>query len=233
MGDYRLRYRKGPGLVSRVLGAVGVGALVTSLEDQELDAPDPKVVTWTARSAALRTLAGELVDAGRYDREAAAELAAAAGRHPRELQRAAAAVRQGGWAGEDERCARVDRLLLAAVGGRAPEPVGDDELVWFHQVRDLAALATTDGFAVLAADEPALAAYEGDLVRLVAVAGFDEWDEVQRREALDGILSVRLVGIVDRSPSRRVHTRAAWHVLSEFGRAHLGLPAHDPPGPPS
>ena len=232
MADFELRYRKGSGLVSRVFGAVGVGALVTSLEDQERDAADPKVVTWTERSSALRVLATDLVDAGRYDERAAGELADAAGRHVRELQRAAAAVRQGGWAAEDERCARIDRLLLAAAGRRAPEPVGDDERAWFAEVRDLVGLPRAEGFAVLSAAEPALAAYEGDVLRFVAEPGFGDWDEDRRSTALDGVLDDRLVGIVDRSPSRLLQTRAAWHVLVAVGRSHLGLPALEPYGPP-
>lgn len=233
MPDYELRYRKRSGLVSRVLGALGVGALVASLEDQELDAPDPKVVTWTERSAALRELAGQLVDAGRYDQDGAADLAGAAGRHVRELRRAAAAVRQGGWAAEDERCARVNRLLLAAAAGHAPEPVGDDELAWFREVRDLGGLPVVEGFAVLSADEPALAAYEGDVLRLVAEPGCAEWDEGRRSGALYAVLAGRLAGIVDRSPSRLLQTKAAWQVLSDLGRSHLGLPALGPLGPPA
>jgi len=232
MADYEFRYRKRPALVTRVLGAVGVGALVTSLEDQELDAPDPKVVTWTERSAALRALAAELVDAGRYDREAAGALARAAGRHPKELKRAAAAVRQGGWAAEDEVSYRVDRLLVAAVTGQVPERLDRTQLDWFAQVRTLIALPAAEGFRLLSDEEPALAAFEGDVLRVVAHRGFEEWDDDRRTEALAPAISVRLVGIIDGSPSRLLHTQAARYVLRDHAYGLVGVTPPDAYAPP-
>jgi hypothetical protein len=228
MADFELRYRKGPGPLAKVLTSLGVGSLVTSLEDQEVDAADPRVVTWTPRSAVLRQRAAALVAAGRDDPDGARELAREAGRHIRELRRAAASVRQGGWAAEDEVSYRVDRLLVAAASGRDPDPVDEAQLAWFTRVRELVGLATTEGFALLSAEEPALAAFEGDVLRVVAAPGFDGWDDARRIDALAPAFDDRLPGIIERSPSRLLRTRAAWSVLTDHAYGLVGVdPLHD------
>ena len=232
MDDVDLRYTKGPGLVTRVLAAVGVGALVTSIEDQELDAPDPKVVTWTPRSAALRRLAAELVAEGRDDGDGWTELARAAGRRTKELRRAAATVRQGGWAEEDEPSYRVDRLLRAAAAGRGPGPVDGERLAWFARVRTLAVLPTDRGFAVLSADEPALATFVEEVRRVVAGPGFDGWDGERRIEALSPVLHDRLPAIVVASTAPLVRTRAAWFVLRDHAYGLAGVMPPDAYAPP-
>lgn len=232
MPDFELHYQKGPGLFAKALSSIGVGALVTSLEDQELDAADPKVVTWTPRSAALVRRAAELVGAGGDDAAGARLLAGEAGRHVKELKRAAATVRQGGWATEDETSFRVDRLLVAAATRQDPGPVDEDQLDRFARIRDLVALPTADGFAALSAEEPALAAFEGDVLRVVAAPGFDDWDEARRIGALAPAFADRLTGIIRRSPSDLLHTRAAWFVLRDHAYGLVGVDPPDAYAPP-
>ena len=94
--------------------------------------------------------------AGRFDWDVAQALAAAAGRHTRELTRAAAAVRQGGWTEEDETSFRVERLLVAAATGQDPVPPDAGRAAWFRRVADLMALPSGEAFAVLVAEEPAV-----------------------------------------------------------------------------
>jgi hypothetical protein len=67
MADHGLRWRKAPGPVTKVFGAIGAAALLHSLGDQELDAPEPKLVWHTDRSSQLRALAFRLAEEGRDD----------------------------------------------------------------------------------------------------------------------------------------------------------------------
>jgi hypothetical protein len=133
MADDGLRWRKVPGPLSRALGSIGVSALVQSLGDQELDAPSPKVVWQTDRSSQLRILAFDLADVGREDPDAINELVRVAGRHPKELRRAAATIRADGLADEDLVGFRANRLLIAAASGRNPEPVSAEQLARFSR----------------------------------------------------------------------------------------------------
>jgi hypothetical protein len=138
MADDGLRWRKVPGPVARVFGSLGVSALVQSLGDQELDAPMPKVVWHTGRSSQLRALAFDLAEAGRDDQDAVAELVRVAGRHPKELRRAAATIRADGRAEEELVAFRANRLLVSAASGQPVGPISAEKLAWFARERDLA-----------------------------------------------------------------------------------------------
>jgi hypothetical protein len=141
MADDGLHWRKVPGPLSKVLGSIGVSALVQSLGDQELDAPSPKVVWQTRRSSQLRELAFDLAEVGREDPEAIGELVKAAGRHNKELRRAAATIRADGRTDEDLVAFRANRLLVAAASGRSVEPITAEQLESFAKKRELADVA--------------------------------------------------------------------------------------------
>jgi hypothetical protein len=138
MADDGLRWRKVPGPVTKLLGSIGVSALVQSLGDQELDAPVPKVVWQTERSSRLLEMAFGLVEVGREDTEATGELVKAAGRHRKELRRAAATIRADGRTDEDLVAFRANRLLVAAASGRLVEPMSAEQLESFARNRELA-----------------------------------------------------------------------------------------------
>lgn len=138
MVDDGLRWRKVPGPVSKALGSLGVSALVQSLGDQEVDEPSPRVVWHTGRSSQLRALAFELAEFGREDPEAVAVLSRAAGRHPKELRRAAATIRAEGLVDGDVVAFRANRLLVAAASGRVIEPMSTEQLARFASREDLA-----------------------------------------------------------------------------------------------
>ncbi len=231
MTDVELQYRKSPGLITRALGAIGVGALLQSLGDQELDAPDPKVVWHTERSSALRALAMALAESGRADSSAVRELAAAAGRHPKELRRAAATLRSGGWAEEDLVSCRANRLLVSAATGQPVEPVTQAELAWFARLRALgevvpepAALAAA--FGELAAEEPELAVLEREVLLVAAGPEFVALDDEERHAVIAGDPSDRLRGIREGTSARIVRTHAAWSVERDhlFAVAGLAVP---------
>ena len=225
MADWELRYRKGSGPISRMLGTIGESALLQSLGDQELDATEPKVVWHTERSSALRTLAFELVGAGTDDREALAELTRAARRHTKELRRAAATIRAEGLAEEDEAGCRADRLLVAAAAGGAVEPLTADEVAWSAQVRALAALPTGEGFDVLAAHEPELTATADEVRRWAVASGPDDGGDGSRAAVLDEVVDTGIAVVTGRTSSRLVRSRVARRIA----RAHLlslaGMPA--------
>ena len=209
-----LRYRASPGPLRRVLGGIGVGALVRSLGDQELNAAEPRVAWDTDRSARLRALARALVTDGRDDSAGAGVLARAAGRHTRELRRAAAVVRADGRVGEDEADFRTDRILRAAAAGVPVVPPTDAQLAWFRRVRDLEALPVDTGYACMAAEEPALLDLEADALHLgrstPPVGSERDLGDRRRQEVLE-----RATDLADRSPSPVVRTRVARRIAAE------------------
>jgi predicted aconitase len=227
MADYELRYRKRPGPVSRILGSIGGSALLQSLGDQELDAPEPKVVWHTGRSAALRDLAFELTGAGVDDQVAVGALTRAAGRHTKELRRAAATIRAEGLAGEDEAGCRADRLLVAAATGRAVEPLTAEEAAWFARVRALSALATAEGFAELAVEEPDLAVLADEVLRVARAASTDARGDGSPAEAPADVVDAvhtGLAAVSARTSSRMVRTRAARRIARDHLWSVAGLP---------
>jgi hypothetical protein len=215
MADFELRFRKRPGPIARMLGTIGEAALLQSLGDQELDEPEPKVVWHTERSAALRSLAFELAEAGTDEREAVEELARAAGRHPKELRRAAATVRAEGLAVEDETGCRVDRLLVAAATGGEVEPVTPDEAAWFAQVRALAALPIAAGFAALAAQEPELVVLADQVRWADGTPGPDGGHDGIGDEGPVDRVDRGLDAVTGRTSSRLVRTRAARRIARD------------------
>jgi len=228
--DHELRYSRAPGPVARLLGALGTGSLLQSLGDQELDEPRPKVVWHTQRSSELRSLAFALVDAGRDDDGAAGVLARAAGRHTKELRRAAATIRSDRRVDEELESHRAERLLVAAATGRPVEPLTDEQRAWFDRIRDLVQLPPEQGFAVLAAGEPELAGLEDAVCRLSAGRGPDgpvgERHDARVREEISDL--VQEVSV--RSSSPLVRTHAARAVARDHLVARAGLqPPGDPP----
>jgi hypothetical protein len=233
MADYELRFRKRPGPLSRMLGTIGESALLQSLGDQELDEAEPKVVWHTDRSAALRALAFELVDAGTDDGDAVGELARTAGRHAKELRRAAATIRAEGLAGEDEAACRADRLLVAAASGRGVEPVSSEEAAWFAQVRSLAELPTAEGFAVLTVQEPELIGLADQVLSASGTSGpGDDTDGTDHAVPAD-LVDSGLDAVVGRTSSRLVRTRTARRILGDHLLAVAGAHPADTVAPAS
>ncbi len=233
MVDHGLRWRRAPGPVTKVFGSIGTAALVNSLGDQELDEPMPKVVWYADRSSHLRALALGLAEAGRDDPEAVGELGRAAGRHTKELRRAAATIRADGLAREDLAAFRANRLLVAAATGKVVEPISAEQLAWFAQVQVLAdvppdAALLASAFADLAALEPGLADVEQE-VR--SAAGTPEWaamDDHQRHREVTDICNHCLEAIEEMTDHPLVRTRAARHVVW----SHLSVIAgQSVPGP--
>ena len=229
MSEHGLRYSRTPGPIARLLDALGTSSLLKSLGDQELDEPRPKVVWHTGRSSELRDLAFALVDGGRDDDGAADVLARAAGRHTKELRRAAATIRSDRRVDEDLESHRAERLLVAAATGRPVEPLTDGQRAWFDRIRDLVQMPPDRGFAELAAEEPELTVLEGTVKRLAAGRGPDgpvdgRHDARVREEISDLVQEVSV-----RSSSPLVRTHAARAVVRDHLVVRAGL---SPPGDP-
>lgn len=229
MSDHELRFSRTPGPIARLLDALGTSSLLQSLGDQELDEPRPKVVWHTQRSSELRDLAFALVDAGRDDDGAAGDLARAAGRHTKELRRAAATIRSDRWVDEDLAGYRAERLLVAAATGRPVEPLTDEQRAWFDRIRDLVQLPPEQGFAVLAAEEPELAGLEDAACRLAAGPQPDGPVGERRDAMVNEAVSDLVQEVSVRSSSPLVRTHAARTVARDHLVARAGL---QPPGDP-
>lgn len=234
MADHELRYRRTPGPIARLLGAVGIRSLVLSLGDQELDEPRPRVVWHTERSSGLRRLAVDLAAAGRDDADAVAVLARAAGRHTKELRRAAATIRAECPVDEDSDSNRAGRLLVAAATGRPVEPLTAGQRAWFRQVRELADLSPDEGFAVLAAEEPALIGLEAEVRDLATRPGPADpgaRDGGRSETPVADMVSARLQDIAGCTSSPLVRTRAARDVAGAHLLAVAGQAPGDGPSP--
>ncbi|HVC68347.1 MAG TPA: hypothetical protein VND44_12190 [Acidimicrobiales bacterium] len=230
MSDHELRYSRTPGPIARLLGALGTSSLLQSLGDQELDEPHPQVVWHTARSSELRRVAFDLVDAGRDDIEATVVLARAAGRHAKELRRAAATIRSDRWIDEDLASYRAERLLVAAATGRPVDPLTDEQRAWFDRLRRLVELPPEEGFAELAAEEPELAGLEGAVCRLAAGPEPDGPVGERRDEMVREAISDLVQKVSVRSSSPLVRTHAARTVARDHLVVRAGLqPPDDPP----
>jgi len=233
MADDGVRWGKAPGPVTKVLRIIGVAALVHSLGDQELDAPVPKVVWHTDRSSRLRALAFRSAAEGRDDTEAVRELVRVAGRHAKELRRAAATIRVDAWVDEDLAAFRANRLLVAAATGRPVESVSAERLAWFGRVRALADVPPEEAplavaFAELVALEPALAELEVEVRAMVGSTEFAAMDGERRDGAVAGACDDRLEAIAEGTGAPLIRTHAARYIV----RGHLcaigGRPVPDP-----
>ena len=199
------------------LGSLGSRALLKSLEDQDLDAPRPRVTLYTWRSDRLRRQALALADTGRADDQAALDLARAAGRHRKELRRAAAAIRTGGADVEELAAYQANQLLLAAASGQPVVALSEERERWFHRVRALREDRPGVAFAELTSCEPALADLERDVVLAAGRPEFMSMDDEHRVAAVRNLYVDRLAAIVEHAVDPMMRTRIAARIV----RCHL------------
>ena len=117
----------------------------------------------TKRSNQLADLAFGLVNRDQEDGEAVRELAAAAGRHRRELRRAAAGIRFTGWADESIEHDRANRLLLAAAGNQPVQPPSTEKMEGLRTLKSLQEGQLESGYEFLAIRQPALRQLDRDV----------------------------------------------------------------------
>jgi len=192
-----------------VLGTLGSGPLLKSLEDQDLDAPRPTVTLHAPRSDQLRRLALARADDGRVDDAAARQLTRAADRHRKELRRAAAAIRSGGADVEELTAHQANRLLLAAATGTPIVALTSDQQQWFRRVGALRDASSDAAFAELASCGPGLADLERDGRLAASRPEFGTMDDEHRMTAVRNLYVDRLASIVEHAADPLVLTQVA------------------------
>jgi hypothetical protein len=84
------------------------------------------------------------------------QLSKAAGRHRKDLLRAAAAIRSAGGSDEIARVNLANRLLIAAANRQQVEPLTADRVAWFQRTQELEQIPVRTAFTRLALLEPRL-----------------------------------------------------------------------------
>lgn len=163
---------KRPGLWHLIVAAV-------RYDREQLDADAPVVRAITKRSRRLGAMAGEFAVAGRTDPAAVAALRAAAGRHHKDLRRAAAGFRFDGGAEESRGAYLANQLLLAAATGQPVSEITDEQEDQFRRVDEFLEHHGEEGFAALVALEPRLGELERTINTEVQAAQEEPTDEAR------------------------------------------------------
>ena len=147
---------------------MGVWAFAYTLRkmtNEQLDADRPKMVASSARIDALEELAKVLAAEHREDEAAVQMLKQRAGRHPKDLRRAAARIRLAGWVDEDRTTFTANQLLLAAATDHSVHQVTLDQIRWFERIYALDEGSLEDSFRRIAVLDPGLANVESVIRR--------------------------------------------------------------------
>lgn len=189
--------------------------------ERQIDADEPQVISHTKQSRRLGAMAARLAEDGRLDSTAVEALRSAAGRHRKELHRAAAGVRMGGGVDEDRDRYVANQLLLAAATGQPPRPITVEHeallqrIEWFNQG------SGDDAYARLMVLLPALADVAHAMEQAVATAMREPTDESrlaaaeQSRDLLANLLRP-LVGPDADTEDSLLRTRAAHSFVAAY-----------------
>jgi hypothetical protein len=143
--------------------ALGVLTFVHVLDRSQLDEHRPIAHRSTKRSSQLADLALELAKQGREDTDAVHKLSDAAGRHRRELRRAAAGIRFMGWTEDSIEHDRANRLLLAAARKQPVEPLTAEKIERLQTLKSLQEGSLDTGYEFLAKMQPTLRLLDRDV----------------------------------------------------------------------
>jgi hypothetical protein len=178
--------------------------LFRALDRSQLDEHRPLAHHPTKRSNQLADLALGLANRGQEDTEAVRQLVAAAGRHRRELRRAAAGIRFTGWADESIAHDRANRLLLAAARNQPVQPPSPEKMERLRTLKSLQEGELDSGYEFLAIRQPALRQLDRD---------------------------VRNAGAQQPETSVELRERILWDTFGERIAALVGTETHDAPDP--
>lgn len=173
----------------RVLGALGLVAVLKRTADEQVDAEVPQLAVLSARARHLQDRALDLAAEGRDDPAAVQELRAAAGRRgERQLRAAAAALRVIELTREDRTQNLANRLLLAAAADAAVAPLTEQDRKLIEELEALLNMPLEVAFEQLVQLEPSLDPLQrriAALARSDAVLALDSdarddllWDEI-------------------------------------------------------
>lgn len=213
-----------PGRVRRILEASALVTLLRAASRKAETDEEPQIVVSSARVERLADLATELAGTTPDDYECVRVLTASAGRHRRDLWRAAAFGRLGGGARESGLIDRANRLLMAAAtGGEVEQPSPESERL-FGRVDQLYSVSVEEAFPILTSLSP----------RLVALQ--EHWsarsvDDPDHSDELWGELLASLAPVVGPDASEEVNdpllrTAAAHNIARLFLALQIGLLNH-------
>src|ERR1700733_4301441 len=147
------------------LGAAALALLLRQMAKTGIEDDEPQAVFPTERSRDLEQLALRLAAAEPDDPSAISQLQARAGRHEKDLRRAAAQIRMYGLHHEN----RVDHVangnLVAAATDGVFKPLTVQEDQWFSRLEGLDDMPESDSFEPLVVLQPALRAFERSVFR--------------------------------------------------------------------
>jgi hypothetical protein len=215
-----------PSGLGKKLAVAGITLLFQALEDRDIDAPKPQVVSCGPHQTMLADLALQFGTEGREDASALAALNQAACSDATDLRRAAAILRSAGWDREDIAHFRANRLLLAAARDEPFEPLTGEEQEWFRQVQALRDARPDQGFVRLVLLQPALGLLEQEVLELCDRCEALALDGEQRERTIGDMIWKRaseLVGTESSSPEPMVRTVIAWYVTRDHLRMISGL----------
>ena len=188
---------------------------------REIDADEPQVISHTKRSRRLGAMAARFAEDGRLDSTAVEALRSAAGRHRKELRRAAAGVRMGGGVDENRDYYVTNQLLLAAATGQPLRPITAEHEALLQRIERFNEGSGDDAYARLVILQPALVDVAHAMEQAVATAMREPTDESrlaaaeQLRDLLANLLRP-LVGPDAETEDSLLRTRAVHSFVAAY-----------------
>ena len=210
-----------------VLRAAALALLGRHMGEAAIEDDEPQAVFRTEKAKELEHLALRLAKSDPNDSSAIAQLRAAAGRHEKDLRRAAARVRMGGLHHENRAHHVANMNLLGAVTDGVSKPLADEQQEWFSRLEHLDRMPESQSFKQLVALQPELREFEQAVLR--AAPGL--WpspldsDSALVNYVVDGL--GRLVGSDAESEDPVVKTRLAHGICRVYLLRRVAVPLSD------
>ena len=216
----------GPAFVG-VLKAAALALLGHQMGESAIEEDEPQAVFLTERAKELERLALRLAHADPNDSSAIGQLRTLAGLHEKDLRRAAAQVRMGGFHHDHRAYLVANKNLLAAAAGGTFEPLTDEQDEWFSLIENLEGTAESDAFEQLVTLQPDLREFEQTVLR----AAPELWSSPQDSDdaivdlVVDGL--VRLVGPDAESEEPVIKTKLAYGICRIYLLRKVGVALSD------
>jgi hypothetical protein len=210
-----------------VLGAVATALFGRQMGEAALSDDEPQAVFLTERAKELEGLALRLAMSDPNGPNAIGQLRTLAGHHEKDLRRAAAQVRMGGFHHEVRVHYVANKNLLAAAIGGVFEPLTDEQDRWFSLLEDLDRMPESESFEKLMMRQPLLREFEQSVLRAVP----DLWPSPQDSDdaiiafVLDGL--DRLVGPEAESQDPVIKTGIAYGICRVYLLRRVSGPLSD------
>jgi len=210
-----------------VLRAAAMALIGRQMGEAAIEDDKPQAVFLTERAKELEHLALRLAKSDPNDPSAIAQLQTLAGRHEKDLRRAAAQIRMYGLHHEDRVDHVANKNLLAAATGGALEPLTDEQDEWFSLLEHFDQMPESESFEQLVTLQPALREFEQTVLR----AALDLWpspldpDDAIIGFVVDGLR--RLVGPEAETEDSVVKTRLAYGTCRVHLLRKVGVPLSD------